>query len=371
MSYKKEYYRIPLLLLALIALIFGTWAGLIRLGWRLPVLEPTLPLNHGPLMVAAFFGTLIALERAVAIQKSWAYVGPLACGIGGFLLAFEYLGFVGPLLITLGSLVLVLVFLYVLKKHRAGYLVVMALGAAALLVGNLLWLSGWQVYQFVLWWAGFLVLTIAGERLELGRMINISQWGGSLFFITTLIYIAGLVILLINWHLGIRISSAGSILLAFWLFRYDIARRTINQTGLTRFIAVCLFSGYFWLMVSGGIGLLYGGLPAGPIYDAMLHSIFLGFVFSMIFGHAPIIIPAILKYNIEYTPIFYLPLILLHLSLLLRVGGDLMGFVWSRYWGGLLNVIVIIIYFMMISPIMRIFICKMHKTKVLAKTDQA
>ena len=32
---------------------------------------------------------------------------------------------------------------------------------------------------------------------------------------------------------------------------------------------------------------------AGPRYDAMLHSIFLGFVFSMIFAHAPIILPTI------------------------------------------------------------------------------
>jgi hypothetical protein len=205
-------------------------------------------------------------------------------------------------------------------------------------------------------------LTIAGERLELGRMINISQLGRALFFLSTLIYITGLIILLINWHLGIRISSVGLILLAFWLFRYDIARRTIKQNGLTRFIAVCLLSGYLWLMVSGGIGLRYVGIPAGPIYDAMLHSIFLGFVFSMIFGHAPIIFPVILKYDIVYKPFFYLPLLLLHLSMLLRVGGDLMGFVWSRYWGGLLNVIVIFIYFMMISPLMRVFINKVHKT---------
>jgi hypothetical protein len=319
-SSKQQIYRIPLVLLALLLLTSATWAGLIRLGWRWPAIQPALPLNHGPLMVAGFFGTLIALERAVAIQKPWAYIGPLFCGIGGMLLVFDFLGNIGPLLLTLGSAWLVLVLAYVLRKHWAGYMVVMALGACALLVGNVLWLSGWQVYQFVFWWAGFLVLTIAGERLELGRMVQHSLVG-----------------------------------LALWLLLFDIARRTIKQSGLTRFIAICLLSGYAWLIVSGAMSLIYGGVPAGPIYDTMLHSIFLGFVFSMIFGHAPIIFPAILKYDIEYRPIFYLPLILLHLSLILRTAGELSGHMSLRLWGGILNVLVISGYLVMISPLMLIF----------------
>jgi len=232
---------------------------------------------------------------------------------------------------------------------------VMALGAIALLVGNLLWLFGWQVYQFVLWWAGFLILTIAGERLELGRMIKLSQLSKAFFSIAILVYITGLLLLLFNWSLGIRITSAGMIFLAAWLLRFDIARRTVKQTGLTRFIAICLLTGYVWLIVAGMIGLVYGGVPAGPVYDAMLHSIFLGFVFSMIFGHAPIIFPAILKVDIQYRPILYLPLVLLHLSLIMRIAGDLLGSVMLRKWGGLLNVLVVMLYFVLISPLMNIF----------------
>jgi hypothetical protein len=355
MSSRNVVYRLPLLLLALITLTAGTWAGLIRLGWHLPAFKPTLLLYHGPLMVAGFFGTLISLERAVAVQKSWAYLAPLACGIGGLLLAFGVFRSVGILLLTLGSACMVLVFAYVLQKHRTGYMVVMALGAIALLVGNLLWLFGWQVYQFVFWWAAFLILTIAGERLELGRMIKLSQWSKAFFSIAILVYISGLLLLLFNWSLGIRIASAGMIFLAAWLLRYDIARRTVKQAGLTRFIAICLLSGYVWLVVAGMIGLTYGGVPAGPVYDAMLHSIFLGFVFSMIFGHAPIIFPAILKFDIQYRPILYLPLVLLHLSLIMRIAGDLLGSVMLRKWGGLLNVLVVILYFVLISPLMNIF----------------
>jgi hypothetical protein len=35
----------------------------------------------------------------------------------------------------------------------------------------------------------------------------------------------------------------------------------------------------------------------------MRHTIFLGFVFSMSFGHAPVIIPAVLGINSPFSPV--------------------------------------------------------------------
>src|SRR4029453_1557886 len=122
---------------------------------------------------------------------------------------------------------------------------------------------------------------------------------------------------------GMRLSGVGMVLLACWLLRYDLARRTVRQTGLTRFIAVCLLSGYVWLGLGGVLNWCFGGVLAGPYYDAMLHTVFVGFVFAMIFGHAPMILPAILRRTPSYHPTFYAPLGLLHASLLLRVVGDL------------------------------------------------
>ena len=63
----------------------------------------------------------------------------------------------------------------------------------------------------------------------------------------------------------------------------------MRRTGLTRFIALNLLIGYVWLVVSGALALVAGQQAAGLIYDAMLHTLFLGFVFGMIFGHAPVI----------------------------------------------------------------------------------
>jgi hypothetical protein len=198
-----------------------------------------------------------------------------------------------------------------------------------------------------------LILTIAGERLELGRMIRQTKFRQAAFAIATLIFLVGLVTLILNWDGGVRLTGVGMILLGLWLLRFDITRRTAKQTGLTRFIAVCLLSGYVWLLVSGIIALRYGATPAGPVYDAMLHSIFLGFVFAMIFGHAPIMFPAVLGIEINYQSNFYLPLILLHISLVVRISGELLGSSPARLWGGLFNVIAVIIYLGMLAPIGR------------------
>jgi hypothetical protein len=123
---------------------------------------------------------------------------------------------------------------------------------------------------------------------------------------------------------GFRMLSAGALGLAAWLFRYDIARRTIRQAELTRFIAAALLSGYAWLFVGGALGLWSGFVPAGPRYDAVLHAVFVGFVFSMIFGHAPIILPAVLGVKVPWRPRFYVHLVALHLAMGLRVAGDLL-----------------------------------------------
>ena len=82
--------RFPLLAVSLLLLLAAIWAGMVRLGWRWPVLLPALPISHGPLMVSGFLGTLIGLERAVALGVRWAYLGPLATALGGIMLIFGW-----------------------------------------------------------------------------------------------------------------------------------------------------------------------------------------------------------------------------------------------------------------------------------------
>jgi len=295
-------------------------------------------------MVAGFLGTLIALERAVALKKPWMYLAPLLSGMGGMTLILDPKSVAGPWLVVLGSSGLLLILLHILRQVFAPYTLTMALGALALFVGNVLWLAGWSIPRLVLWWSSFLVLTIAGERLELGRLLHLSSWRQRFFNLSIILISIGLGATFLSHDTGTRLISLGWLALSVWLLSNDIARFTVRQRGLPRFAAICLLAGYFWLGSGSVLGLMIGGVAAGPRYDAFLHSILVGFVISMIFGHAPIIFPAVLQLPITFSALFYTHLTLLHLSLLLRLAGDLSLSTPLRLWGGLLNGISILLF---------------------------
>jgi hypothetical protein len=348
---QRYRWQIPLMALAALALLAGMWGGVLRLGWQFPPIIIRLSAQHGPLMISGFLGTLISLERAVALnqyengRRLLYFLGPLLSGIGGVLLFFALPATIPRLFATLGAAGLVWLFVIINRRQPTADHLVMGLGALLWLVGNGLWLAGTPIFRLVPWWAGFLILTIAGERLELGRVLLHRLRVRQLFVGIVALFVAGLLLSLVAFDVGLRLAGVALIALGVWLLRYDIARCTIRQKGLTRFIAACLLPGYVWLMVGGLFWLMYGGqYMAGPYYSVMLHTLFLGFVFSMIFGHAPIIIPALLGVQISYSPLFYFHLVLLHLSLALRVGSDLLLWLPGRRWGGLLNMVVVLLF---------------------------
>lgn len=347
---KRSRLRIPLMALALGGLVAGLYAGLLRIGWQIPSISTQLLLEHGPLMVAGFLGTLISLERAVALSQLQQgrriyYLAPLLAGVGSVALFLPVPLFFARLLITLAAFGFLVIFIIIYRLQPATHSAVMGLGVLLWLVGNGLWLAGLPVFRVVPWWAGYLVLTIAGERLELARVLVLTKPVRTAFLVITGVVLAGLLVSLAAFDAGLRIAGFGLAALGVWLFRFDIARHTIRQQGLTRYIAACLLPGYIWLTLGGVLWMIFGGsYPAGSIYDAMLHTIFVGFVFSMIFGHAPVIIPAVMGAPIKYLPIFYFHLGLLHISLALRIVGDLLLLQSFRRWGGLLNEVAVIVF---------------------------
>ncbi len=90
--------------------------------------------------------------------------------------------------------------------------------------------------------------------------------------------------------------------------------------------------------------LVSGLLPGSLAYDAALHALMLGFVFSMVFGHAPIIFPAVLRVAVPYHPLFYAPLALLHFSLIIRLAGDAAALYDWRSAGGALNALALLAF---------------------------
>jgi hypothetical protein len=292
-------WRLPLLFLGFVSLAFGAAGGLARLS-PLQVSANAIAL-HGPLMVSAFFGTVISLERAAALDRVWTYAAPLCAGLGGLalLLGFPFEGFA---LMAAGAAVFVAASVVVFRRQRSLEMGALLAGAAAWLAGNVALFFGLAA---VPWWIAFFALTIGGERLELSRYLKRAHWVRlSFLWISCALLVA---------PLQPRVLGIVLVLLAAWLLAFDLARVTVRQTKLPRYVAVCLLAGYVWLALGGALIALRTG------YDAALHAIFVGFVFSMVFGHAPVILPAVLRVRFPYHPALYAPLALLHASLAVRV----------------------------------------------------
>jgi len=341
--------RFLLLLVCLLFLILGLLAGAVRLGWNLAWVQPTLGVIHGPLMICGFLGTLIGLERAVALARRWGYAAPVLSAVGVLSLVIGHFDRFAMFLVALGSLALVFIFIAVLVEQPTFHTTAMSLGAGAWLVGNVLWCTGIAIPRMAHWWIAFLVLTILGERLELNRLVAPSRHSKLIFGAGLVLFAAGLISeSLLPIH-GDRIAGVGLLALAVWLACYDVARFTVHRAGLPRFTALCLFAGYGWLGITGLIWVLAVPVDARGsfsffLYDAMLHSVFLGFVFSMIFAHAPIIFPAVLARPLPFRPAFYAHALLLHLSLAARIAGDLGGSLSLVRWSGLGNEIALVLF---------------------------
>ena len=78
----------------------------------------------------------------------------------------------------------------------------------------------------------------------------------------------------------------------------------------------------------------WGLVPGSAAYDVALHALLLGFVMSMVFGHAPLIGPALLRVRLPFHAVLYLPLLLLHVGVLLRSASPLLGWAPGKAWGG-------------------------------------
>lgn len=357
--------RAPLLVAAFALMALATAGGLLRLGWSLPA-PGGAAMHHGALMVGGFFGTLISLERAVAVRLRWAFGAPMLAAAGGALLVLGAPVVTAQALAAAGAAVLVAASLVVCARLSAPFTWTIAAGAFAWLAGNLAWMaSGAADDAVVLCWLGFFVLTIAGERLELSRVSPKPPAAQPIFVTLVAAQCATLAAAVLGQAWAGMAFAVTCVLLALWLLRWDLARRTIRAEGLTRYMAVALLGGHGWLLVGGLLlAWLHAAWPhdtrlhdawlqlARPaawaviplrdgfaLRDAALHALLLGFVFSMVYAHAFAILPSVAAVRLAWRPAAYLPLALLHVSVGMRIVGDLGGPLALRQWGALLSAI--------------------------------
>lgn len=301
--------------LALLNLLLALAGGLQRLG-GLPVGQSFIAQqalqHHGLLMLGGFFATLISLERAAALGRGFAV--PLACGLAGVVLVA---GLPGVALGLWAAAALGLLALYLWAGHSRAWSLPLLIEASAALPLLMAVAGQAQGSDFALRWNGslFLLLTIAGERRELCRLLPLGPLArhGFLLLWAGLLASGGLSL----WQPALAARLAWPLLLglALWLLVFDIARRQWHAKAWAGHTARCLLLGYAWAAAAALAGLL--GLPL-----LAWHWLWLGFVMAMVFGHAPIMLPALLRLQPRYSPWALAPLGLMALSLLLRALGQ-------------------------------------------------
>lgn len=325
-------WRLAFLALGAVALVAGIAGGLARLQ---VVPATSAAAFHGVLMVSGFLGTVISLERAVALGARLAYAAPLASGLGTLALLAGWYALGGVLWIA-APIALFGASAAIARRQPE-------LHTRLLAVASLAWLAGSILYAIErggaspAWWFAFLVLTIAAERLEMTRLMKRRASATPLFIAAMALLLAGAAVTIVDGVLGPMLFGLALCALAAWLAVFDIARRTVRAQGFARYAAVALLAGYAWLVV-GGVAWAFA-----PTYrDLALHALGLGFVFSMILAHAPLIVPVVVSVRMRFVGFFYVPLALLHLSLALRVvfGADP---AW-RAAGGLGNAAAIVLF---------------------------
>ena len=327
-----------------LAMLAGVNAALMLVGVTAPVRSERLGDLHGMLMVGGFLGTLIAMERAVALRHPLGYLAPGLLGLGALALISPAPIQLGQLLLVDGGIAFVAVYAALWRRNHDDVVVVELLGAIHLTIAALLWLRV-DVPWLMPWLVGFLVLTICAERVELARLAMPASGGRTLVLHATALTVA-LVLTLLSAEAGARATGLVIASLVIWLVRHDVARRTIRTTGLPRFSAGALLGGYAWLLLAALTWLAAGAQTEGVLYDVVIHSIMLGFAISMVMAHSPIILPAVLKRPLPYRSIMWIPLVLMHAGLAVRIlAGDFAGLRTLWQVGSVTNIVALLLFF--------------------------
>jgi hypothetical protein len=302
----------------LVAAIIG---GLLRAGVAVPVpADSSWPgqavLAHAFLMMCGFMGTVIGIERAVAVRHRYAFAAPAASALAG-LAMLAGLPAIAACIAVVAAIAFIAVNVVVVERQPAPHTFLLLTGAVAWLVGNLLQALGAGAPAVIPWWFAFLVLTIAAERLEMTRLMRRRAGAAAALYVCLATMLLGAAAFALSPVWGGIVFGASLAALAAWLLVFDIARRTVASRGLSRYMAICLLLGYAWLAVAGAAWVATAF--AFPVRDVALHALGLGFIFSMMLGHAPVILPALARIRLRFGGFFYVPLFVLQASLVVRL----------------------------------------------------
>ena len=335
----RNLLRLPFVFLAMLCMLVGLWTGLNRIGWSIYAMPAIV--HHGAIMVGGFLGSLIALEKIIPLKTKALYIIPALSGASVilFLLQNDVVAFATLITASAG---LCFVFLYYLVTQKQFIYLLMFAGSIGWLAGNIVLLSQRFYPAAFPWWAAFVLFIISAERLELMKFLPVSKKQKALFSVLLFLFPVGIILSFHNF--GNIVCGVALVGIAVWLLRFDLIGVTLRKSGLPQYVAVALTAGYVALLINGLLLITFASKTMG--YDAVVHTFFVGFVFSMIFAHGPIILPGVLGITAKpFHRIVYLWLFLLHASWLLRCIADaLLYFEWRKA-SGWITAVAIVGYF--------------------------
>ena len=258
------------------------------------------------LLVFGFVGTLVSLERAVALRRAAGFAAPALLGLGG---AADLARPAGSARVLDGA-----------RRDRAGRRLRPVVAAAARRRGARPGLrrgaggrgrsargsAGAPSRCCCPGWSASSCSPSRGERLELARLAMgpPSRGDPRAGSRPRSVAVVGHPALAGRRRTRCSAASARAGRLARGARR---ARRTVRATGLTRFMAGCMLAGYLWLGGRRRRWLLGGAAYDGARYDAVVHAVFLGLHDVDDHGARPVILPAVLRRPLPYPPCCWAP----------------------------------------------------------------
>ncbi len=287
---------------AFLSFIIGSLSGIARVGIDFGFINNFSPL-HQHLMVGGFFGTLITAERIVSLRNEKLNFLIIVNALGA---PFSILNpKISLILFRSGGLILFVVYLSFLFRFKREEFLIFGLSA-------IFYILGFGLYEknrllAVDFWSLFFIFTILGEGYELIKNLKkISKISKYPIFVIILS-----LPFLLKFHTLKGIILVG---LSVVFIITDIVLINLRKSEPFRFTAYCILAGYIWLIIYG----LSFTIP-NINYDLRIHSLLLGFVFSMVFAHARMILPSILKTTAKFFKIpNYITFILFEVSLIAR-----------------------------------------------------
>jgi hypothetical protein len=171
------------------------------------------------------------------------------------------------------------------------------------------------------------------------------------------IFLLGLVCWCILWSLSVWLNLNAlpwmgwlTLLLAAGCIRYDLTLHTkTSGAALQRFLRNALIVAYAWFLLAAFALIGYSRLPGAVQKDVVFHLLGLGFIFTMILAHAPLILPAAIgKTPPHSAPVLFF--VLFQLLTFIRIMSDLLvtefvaPWVWSGWITGVLHLAAFVAY---------------------------